>query len=128
MKLPIKFEEILKTNQTIYSIVLDVVSSFEPIFRDNKLYFFEEYTDHGIKHIESVLEASEFIITEESFKNITPNEIAILIYSIILHDLGMHIELSTFNSLLNGDYNSCKINLIDKQNSNELWHQYLSQV
>ncbi len=128
MKLSIKFEEVLKKNQTIYSIVLDVISSFEPIFNDNKLYFFEEYTDHGIKHIESVLEASEFIITEESFKNITPNEIAILIYSIILHDLGMHIELSTFNSLLNGDYDVCKVDLIDEKTWKELWEEYLSEV
>lgn len=128
MKIPFKFEEILKTNQTIYSIVLDITSSFEPVFEDNKLYFFEEYTDHGIKHIESVLEASEFIITDESFKNITANEIAILIYSIILHDLGMQIELSTFNSMLNGDYDHCKIELIDEKTWKELWENYLSEV
>lgn len=128
MKIPAKFEEILRTNQTIYSIVLDVISSFEPIFDDNKLFFFEEYTDHGIKHIESVLEAAEFIITNESFKNITANEIAVLIYSIILHDLGMHIELSTFNSMLNGSYDHCKIDIIDEKTWKQLWENYLSEV
>ncbi|WP_269225168.1 HD domain-containing protein [Flavobacterium eburneipallidum] len=128
MKLPAKFEEILKTNQTIYSIVLDVISTFELIFNDNKLYFFEEYTNHGINHIENVLEASEYIITDESFNNITSNEIAILIYSIILHDLGMHIELPTFNSLLNGEYDKLKIDIIDSKTWKELWDDYLSEV
>lgn len=128
MKIPLKFEKILTKNQTIYSIVLDVIASFEPIFKDNKLFFFEEYTDHGISHIEKVLESAEFIISEESFENITPNEISILILSIILHDLGMHVELSTFNSMLNGDYDNCKTNLIDEKTWNELWIEYLSEV
>ncbi len=71
MKLPKKFEEILSNNQTAHSIVLDVVSAFEPILRDNKLFFFDEYTDHGIEHIEKVLESAEFIISDNSFANIT---------------------------------------------------------
>ncbi|MGQ7944698.1 HD domain-containing protein [Flavobacterium sp. WC2509] len=128
MKIPTQFEEILKTNQTNYSIVLDVISSFEPILNDSNLYFFDEYTNHGIKHIESVLEASKFIITDESFKNITSSEIAILIYSIILHDLGMQIELPTFNSLLNGEYDKYKVDIIDSKTWKELWEDYLSEV
>ena len=76
MKIPFRFEEILKQNQTFYSIVLDVITSFESILKDNKLYFFEEYTDHGINHIESVLDSCEFIITDDSYKNLNPNEVA----------------------------------------------------
>ncbi len=128
MKIPKKFEDILIKNQTIHSIVLDVISSFEPIFKDNKLYFFEEYTDHGINHIEKVLESAEFIISEDSFENITPNEISVLILSIILHDLGMHVELSTFNSMLNGEYGNNRIDIIDDKTWSELWNEYLSEV
>lgn len=128
MKIPEKFEKILIKNQTIYSIVLDVISSFEPIFKDNKLYFFEEYTDHGINHIEKVLESAEFIISENSFENISPNEISVLILSIILHDLGMHVELSTFNSMLNGDYDKKMIHILDDKTWSELWNEYLTEV
>lgn len=128
MKIPKKFDDILLKNQTTYSIVLDVISSFEPIFKDNKLYFFEEYTDHGINHIEKVLESAEFIISDDSFENITSNEVSILILSIILHDLGMHVELSTFNSMLNGEYDYCINSVIDDKTWRELWNEYLSEV
>jgi len=128
MKIPKRFEEILAQNQTTHSIVLDVISSFEPIFKDNKLYFFEEYTDHGINHIEKVLESAEFIISENSFKNITANEVSILILSIILHDLGMHVELSTFNSMLSGEYDNYINDIIDEKKWCELWNEYLSEV
>jgi molecular chaperone HtpG len=128
MKIPEKFIDILIKNQTIHSIVLDVISSFEPIFKDNKLFFFEEYTDHGINHIEKVLGSAEFIISVDSFENITPNEISILILSIILHDLGMHVELSTFNSMLNGEYDNTRIAIIDDKTWSELWNEYLSEV
>lgn len=128
MKLPKKFEAIISKNQNYYSIVLDIITSFEPIFKDNKLYFFEEYTDHGINHIEKVLESAEFIITDESFEKITSNEILILILSIILHDIGMHIELSTFNSMLKGDYDSTRIEILDDKTWNELWNDYLNEV
>lgn len=128
MNIPPKFNEIIKKNQLLHSIVLEVVSSFEPIFKDNKLFFFEEYTDHGIEHIEKVLEASEFIITNESFENISPNEVAVLILSIILHDLGMHVELSTFKAMLGGEYDSVKIDILDDKTWNELWVDYLNEV
>lgn len=98
MKIPDKFKTILESSQLLNSIVLDVLSSFEPVFRDNKLYFFEEYTDHGIDHIEKVLESAAFVITDESYKDLTPSEVAILVLSIILHDLGMHTELSNIQS------------------------------
>ncbi|MGZ8226740.1 MAG: hypothetical protein ACXWT3_08895 [Methylococcaceae bacterium] len=62
MKIPEKFKRILDGNQALHSVILDIVTSFQPIFKDNKLFFFEEYTDHGIEHIESVLASAEFII------------------------------------------------------------------
>ncbi|HMK27958.1 MAG TPA: ATP-binding protein [Chitinophagaceae bacterium] len=128
MKIPIKFETILKENQTLHSIILDIVTSFEPIYKDNKLFFFEEYTDHGIQHVESVLASAEYIISDESFKDLTPKDVAILILSVILHDIGMHCEFSTFASLINGDYNKYRISIIDNKSWKELWDDYLSEV
>jgi hypothetical protein len=128
MKIPAKFEEILKTNQTIYSIVLNVISSFEPILIDNKLFFFEEYTDHGIEHIEMVLKAAEFLIPDESFEHIKPKEVALIILAIILHDIGMHAEFSTFNAMIEGKYDDVRVNILDKKTWQELWQDYLSEV
>ena len=35
---------------------------------NNKLFFFEEYTEHGIEHIEMALKVAEFLIPDESFQ------------------------------------------------------------
>lgn len=92
MQIPPQFLAILEKNQILHSIVLDTISSFEPIFRDNKLFFFDEYTDHGITHIESVLKSAAFIISDESYDILSPSEVATLILSIVAHDIGMHLE------------------------------------
>nr|WP_315242835.1 hypothetical protein [uncultured Flavobacterium sp.] len=128
MRIPKKFESIISQNQTYYSIVLDTITSFEPILKDNKLFFFEEFTDHGIEHIEKVLESAEYIITDESFEKISANEVLILILSVILHDLGMHTEYGTFISMLNGDYDSSKSEILDDKTWKELWVDFLGEV
>lgn len=127
MEIPKKFKDILEKNQNLYSVILDIITSFQPIFDDNKLFFFEEYTDHGIKHIESVLASAEFIITEDSFQHIKPKDVAVLILAIILHDIGMHTEYSTFIALLNGDYDAHK-SCLDIKTWRELWNEYLSEA
>lgn len=128
MIIPTRFEEILKQNQSLYAEVLNIVSTFNSILNDNKLFFFEEYTDHGIKHIERVLKAAEFIIPEESFQILNPQEVGVLILSTLLHDIGMHVEFSTFNSMLNGEYDDVIVKCIDEKTWNELWNDYLSEV
>lgn len=127
MLIPEKFKKILEKNTELYSEVLSVMSLFKPILDDNKLFFFEEFTDHGIKHIESVLASAEFIITDESFELLTPGDIAVLIFSIILHDIGMHTEFSTFVALINGEYDSSKT-FIDEKTWSELWQDYLAEA
>ncbi len=127
MKIPEKFKSILDANQALHSIILDIVTSFQPIFKDNKLFFFEEYTDHGIEHIESVLASAEFIIADDTFGNMNAKDVAILILSVILHDIGMHTEYATFVALLDGHYDNCKT-CLDTKTWRELWVDYLSEA
>ena len=127
MIIPKEFEDILRTNQMLHAIVLDVVVTFKDILHANNLFFFEEYTDHGIKHIDSVLASAEFIISDDSFKNLTADDIAVLILSIILHDIGMHTEFVTFVALLDGKYDSHQT-CLDTKKWCELWDDYLTEA
>ncbi|MDD5275000.1 MAG: ATP-binding protein [Methylovulum sp.] len=127
MKIPEKFKRILDTNQALNAVILDIVTSFQPVFEDNKLFFFEEYTDHGIKHIQSVLASAEFIIADDAFENMNAKDVAILILSVILHDIGMHTEYATFVALLDGHYDHCKT-CLDTKTWRELWVDYLSEA
>lgn len=128
MNIPGKMQKILETDRTLLSLVLDVEMSFSSIYKDNKLFFFEEYTDHGIEHIELVLKATEFLIPNESFDHIQPKEIAILVLAILLHDMGMHIEFSTFKAMIGGEYDNVKVDTLDKNTWKELWQDYLSEI
>ena len=128
MNIPEKLQEILKKDDISLGIVLKIVESFEPILKKSNMLFFEEYTDHGIEHIEMVLKVAEYLISEESFQYIQPKEVAILILVIILHDIGMYTEFPTFNALINGEYDKVKVESFDKKTWRELWEDYLSEV
>ncbi len=127
MEIPKKLKSILEKNQPLYSAVMDVMTSFQAIFEDNKLFFFEEYTDHGIHHIENVLKSAEFIISDESYQYLSSKDVAILVLAVILHDIGMHTEYSTFIALINGEYDKYKT-CLDNKSWLELWNDYLSEA
>jgi len=128
MIIPAKFQKILENDKSLLSLVLSIETSFEPIYKDNKLFFFEEYTEHGIDHIEKVIKASEFLIPDESFQYIQPKEVAILFLSVVLHDIGMHTEFSTFKALIDGKYDDVRIKALDSKTWRELWLDYLSEA
>lgn len=128
MQIPEKFKAILAKDQNLHGLVLNIASAFEPIYKDNKLFFFEEYTDHGIEHVERVLSASEVLIDKNTLDELSPKDIAILIFGAILHDIGMHIELSTFNHLLNGDYDEYMCSTLDEHTWSQLWAIYISEI
>ncbi|RYE13413.1 MAG: hypothetical protein EOP34_08885, partial [Rickettsiales bacterium] len=131
MNLPAKFKKILEQDQRIDGIIKYTVSQYGQILGENKLYFFEEYTDHGIKHIESVLSSSERIITEETFNNIlqqTPASIGIYILSVILHDIGMHLTTEGLFALISGKNDSVRNDQLDKKTWKELWDDFLDEA
>ncbi len=127
MIIPDKIKEILEKDSELDGLVKLVIASFEPILQDNKLFFFEEYTDHGIEHVEMVLKAAEFLIHEDSYEYLEPKEISILIFAIILHDIGMHAEFSTFKAMIEGKYDDVRVDVLDKKTWKELWNDYLSE-
>jgi molecular chaperone HtpG len=127
VKIPSKFKKRLREDPKLVSLVKDIVTTFESILKDNNLFFFEEYTDHGIEHIERVLKTAEFLIPDKLFKHILPKEVAILTIATILHDIGMHTNYSTFKALIAGKYNGVRIDVLDKKEWSNLWNEYLSE-
>ncbi|MBX7045664.1 MAG: ATP-binding protein [Ignavibacteria bacterium] len=126
--LPERFEEKLKLNQTLEGIVKTTLGDFGDILQENKLYFFEEYTDHGKRHIESVLNAADNLIPDNTYQLLTVEDIGYFILSVILHDIGMHISLDGFNCLLDGEFDDVRQNLFDKHSWKELWNEYFSEA
>ncbi|HPI53909.1 MAG TPA: ATP-binding protein [Chitinophagaceae bacterium] len=128
MYIPDKLLKILEQDQSWHRITLSAIATFGPILIENRLYFFEEYTDHGIEHIESILKTTELLIPNDTFQTITSKEVSIYIISVIIHDIGMQLEFSTFINLINGKYDSYLCEELDSKSWNQLWHEYLNEI
>ncbi len=123
--LPKKFENILKRNQELSADVLGTVKEFAEVLKKNELYFFEEYTDHGIGHIESVLECACRIIDDKAMKELIPEDFAVLVLAVVLHDIGMHVGFASFKRMLEGEYDGVRMKELDKKTWKELWEEFL---
>lgn len=129
INLPRRFQDKLAQDQHLSGIVNTTLSQFGEILSDNKLYFFEEYTDHGISHIEHVISASNHLIPDNTFDRIlTTKDIAYYLLTVILHDIGMHLQPAGFLKLINGTFNSSIQSKFDKATWKELWEDYLSEA
>lgn len=128
--LPQKFEEILKQDTSgYYAGAVDLTrSKFGQIFSENRLYFFEEYTDHGINHINSVLKACAELITKDTYKLLSEKDISILVLSVFLHDLGMHLQPLTFKKMVTGGYDDVLNPDFGDQKWSVLWENYLFEA
>ncbi len=129
LSLPKNFKQKLEEDTQLNGIVLKTLSDFSEIFEENRLYFFEEYTNHGIKHIQKVLNAADEIIYESNFHTlITSKDVSAIVLAVILHDLGMHTPFATFKKMVGGEIDGHFIIDIDEKKWPELWDEFLDEA
>jgi hypothetical protein len=131
MKIPESLNNLTEKDQKLNGIINTTLSQYGEILKENNLYFFEEYTDHGIKHIESVLNSTVNIIPEETLKLFFKDDsksIPIYILAAVLHDIGMHITPEGFYNLISGENDDLRIEEIDHKTWKELWNDYLDEA
>jgi len=127
--LPERFEILLLKNQKLDGIVKTVLYEYGDILTENKLFFFEEYTDHGVKHIENVIFGADKLIPNTTFENILEvKDLGFFLLAVILHDIGMHITFDGFSVLLSGDHDDILIESFDSKTWQVLWKEYLSEA
>lgn len=128
IRIPENFKKILaKNNELEAAIEATITGDFFDIINLNKLDCFPEYTNHGVKHINKVLEYADKLIHNESRLLITPEEISVLILSVLFHDLGMHLSLDGFFMLIWGDDKRI-ISEIDYDSWEELWNKFFTEI
>ena len=77
------------------------------VLNDNKTVFFPNYTDHGVKHIDRLLEVmATYLIPQEALRNLNSADVAVLVCASLLHDLAMHLTEFGFQALINGQSHS----------------------
>ena len=128
MKLPTKFEEILKNDQRLHGAVYSTLSTFEPWLKQNYLPFFPEYTDHSERHVEEVLVATQALIRDEAWDIISPEDAAVLSLAVLVHDSGMHLSEDGFISLVSVNTSQPSSSIADEPTWSQLWFDFLGEA
>lgn len=122
INLPSRLKNKLEKDNIWYSNINIVIKNVEDLYIRTP-YFFEEYTNHGIKHINTILDILDKLISDSSLENVTEKELGICIISLILHDIGMFVSYNGFKQLLEDEH--AYADLEKKKNFKENWKEYL---
>lgn len=104
MTIPSRLRELLMDSEW-ESGVLGFASGCERVLRDNKMPFFPAYTDHGVAHVDAVLDAAVRLIPAGVWEEelLRSADAGVLIGSCLLHDLAMHLREPGFLYLVSRD-------------------------
>lgn len=111
---PELFSKKLESNLRIRSAIDSSLSLVADILQISKLPFFPDYTDHGIPHLAKVLEIAGRLIADRARELFSAEDAAVLTFSVLLHDLALHLSEAGFQSLLRAP------------NWASLWREFLS--
>lgn len=122
-RIPSKLRALISEEHRI--IIENSLIPFLHLLQDNNLFFFPEYTDHGINHIEAVLRSIENLISDDTFDKLSSLDICAIIVATVLHDIGLHASPELFRNMLAGKYDNIPNNLFKEKRWEELWDEYL---
>lgn len=126
IKIPNNFEKKLIGDYRSY--IDNIISIYSSIIQDNKLEFFAEFTDHGLEHIEDVLNTASSLIDDRTLNLLNTKDITVLIASIVLHDVGMHISSEGLKTILNNKFDCYRIKYFDNKTWSEEWKDFIYEA
>jgi hypothetical protein len=85
------------------------------------LDLFPEYTDHGVSHVQCVLDSADELLTEAAWDLLTAEDVAVLTIAVLLHDSAMHLSNDGFLALIRGDEPVPLIPGLDSQTWSREW-------
>ena len=97
---PELFSKKLEGNLRIRSAIDSSLDLVADILQISKLPFFPDYTDHGIPHLAKVLEIAAKLIADCARELFSAEDTAVLTFSVLLHDLALHLSEAGFQSLV----------------------------
>ena len=128
IEIPSQLQELLSRNNSYNMAVRESIAEFTPWIASKNVYFFPEYTDHGIGHIEAVFRTAEALVTDNSWKVFTPGDAATLLLSILLHDSAMHLTPDSFAYLISEQNTQYCIAGLDDRPWSLVWHDFLTEA
>ena len=124
LEIPPPFRQLLEAHE-LDDVLRPLVSESSKILGHNKLYFFPDYTDHGIEHVEQVLLDQWNLIPSSTRDLLTPGDAFLIVASTILHDLAMHMSPASVQALIQSDNHDKKsVGLRFKPHGEMFLHDY----
>src|ERR1051326_6192080 len=127
INLPGRLLHLLEADRSLAGAVALSLNDFEVWLADNKLVFFQEYTDHGLAHVSKVIETAVSLIRDDAWPVLTPADAAALVLSSVLHDCAMHLSEDGFLCLLSDTFPSQLARKGD-EGWRDLWEKYIPQA
>jgi molecular chaperone HtpG len=128
MKVPPFLESAYQTDHKLASFVASALSKIDGHIVSNRMVFFPEYTDHGIRHLELTLQTAFDLATKPARGLLTSLDAAALTVAVALHDFGMHLTRDGFESLVAVGSQWKGIEYFDNKDWNSLWNQFLAEA
>jgi molecular chaperone HtpG len=125
MNIPDRLRSMLTRDAAMLGAVQLSIESFLPVVRSEKMDFFPEYTDHGLYHLEGVLQTASSLIADDAWEVVSPKDVGVLILAVLLHDAGMHITPEGFSTLLQSDW---RIDGLDTRSWRQLWSEFVNEA
>ena len=116
------------TGHTHSRLVDTTLASFSDWIGRNDTIFFRDYTDHGIKHLEDILETSSNLITKAAADRFTGEDAATLICSVVLHDCALHLQEQSFIALITDAKDWRNASEFEDERWSVLWSRYISEA
>ena len=129
IQLPQFFSEVL-TDTEFDGPVRTLLSRFGELFGDPTRcpQLFPEYTDHGVPHVQRVLNSAEFLISDSARSRFTPENVALLVSAVLLHDSAMRLTREGFLRLITLSNATPLIREFDSADWVSTWQQYYAEA
>lgn len=126
---PERTKKLLEQDQNCNAFVRSSVANLTEWLSDNKTVFFPEYTDHGFTHLNEVLLTADSIISNESWDELTPQDAAAMVASVLLHDCAMHLSEEGFYTIISDLFPVIESRFIDSEMKwSELWTEFMAEA
>ena len=127
ISLPERIQEKLRQDPTDDASIVNLSNNVSAYYTLSPC-FFPDYTIHGIDHVNVVLDLADHLIPDETMAYLRPKEVAILVASIIIHDIGMFITEDGLERILIGDRAGNLVQGLDRQPWRDAWAAYCKKI
>jgi molecular chaperone HtpG len=128
MRVPNFLDALIREDMRLSAGIGTALAAMDPIIRSSRLPFFPEYTDHGPQHNEEVLQAAVDLIHDDGRSLLTPQDAAILVLAVLLHDCGMHLTEDGFVSLIQPGCRWTGVPAFADRPWAELWEEFIADA